>query len=114
MHKEVAIIVSFCEETNRKSVLRRKNMLIWTIKACRLCGTPTYLHSTVKYCFKQAIYSTNTHRYTSLGTNKSSSCVVLTQVAVRGTALAGGGRVGVMGVIPVLLWLSEAGAALAG
>ena len=40
--------------------------------------------------------------------------VILTQVAVCGTALAGGGGVGVMGVIPVLLWLSEAGAALAG
>lgn len=39
---------------------------------------------------------------------------VLTQIAVGGTALAGGRRIGVMRVIPVLLWLPEVGAGIAG
>lgn len=46
--------------------------------------------------------------------NETPTHFILTQIAVCGTALAGGGGVGVMGVIPVLLWLSDAGAALAG
>lgn len=55
----------------------------------------------------QDIYSTNTQDTNTCGTQ-------LTQVAVSGTALARGGRVGVMGLIPVFVWLSKAGAALAG
>ncbi len=49
-------------------VRQTEKSVIWTIKACRLCSTPTYPHSTVKYCFKYMfyVYSTNTHRYTSL------------------------------------------------
>lgn len=55
----------------------------------------------------QDIYSANTQETKTCSTQ-------LTQVAISGTALAGGGRVGVMGVIPVFVWLSKAGAALAG
>lgn len=47
-------------------------------------------------------------------THEKTTCVALTQVAVCGTALAGGGGVGVMGLIAILLWLSKAGAAFAG
>lgn len=51
---------------------------------------------------------------TLTGIHKKTTGLVLTQIAVCGTALAGGGRVGVMGVIPIFLWIPEAGAALAG
>lgn len=70
----------------------RGKLLIWTWKASSARSCPSL--------------TTQIHRKTT--------GLVLTQIAVCGTAQAGGGRVGVMGVVPIFLRIPEAGAALAG